>query len=76
MINDLYIIEGETFKLVKENNPASCDGCYFLKPDEDGYHERCLFKDSEERILECGSLSGIYKKINSEKGVKKKLNLN
>lgn len=76
MIGELYTMNGVRVKLVHEEVSCNCTGCYFSKLDEDYDHDECLFKAEEGNVLECGSVDGIYKKIQLEKGVKKKLTLN
>lgn len=57
-------------KLVYGEVASSCTGCYFSEVDND--HNECSFKSEYNVYLECGSVDGIYKKIDLEKGVKKK----
>lgn len=76
MIGELYTINGIRVKLVQEEVSSSCTGCYFSEVDEDNDHDECLFKSEDNVLLECGNVDGIYKKIDLEKGVKKKLTLN
>ena len=76
MIGELYTMNGVRIKLVQEEVSSSCTGCYFLEVDEDNGHDECLFKSDDNVSLECGEVYGIYKKIDLEKGVKKKLTLN
>lgn len=76
MIGELYTINGIRVKLVQEEVYSGCTGCYFSEVDEDNGHNECLFKSEDNVSLECGDVDGIYKKIDLEKGVKKKLTLN
>lgn len=74
MIGELYTMNRIKVKLVKEEASSSCTGCYFSEVDND--HHECLFNLENNVSLECGNVNGIYKKIDLEKGVKKKLTLN
>lgn len=76
MIGELYTINGIRIKLVQEEVSSSCTGCYFSEVDEDNDQDECLFNSNDNGSLECGEVDGIYKKIDLEKGVKKKLTLN
>ena len=76
MIGELYTMNGVRVKLVHEEVSYSCTGCFFSEVDEDDDHAECLFKSEENNVLECGNVDGIYKEIQLEKGIKKKLTLN
>ena len=76
MIGKLYTMNGIRVKLIQEELFFSCTGCYFSKVDENNDHDECLFKSDNNVLLECENVDGIYKKIDLEKRVKKKLTLN
>lgn len=70
MIGTNQKIKGQYVTLVNEHEHSSCQGCVFHNEDQD----ECVI--SGEETLTCGEHYAVYKKIDLQKGLKKKLTLN
>jgi len=74
MIGEFFTMNGIRVQLVDEEKRSSCAGCFFASKYE--HITECSYISEGSALLDCGDLDGIYKRIDLEKGVKKKLTLN